>query len=162
MQYFTCIVLFISLSFSAIWHLFGIIMSFPLLHSNVQMKESTIVTADRTFKIELKVFWSLDLQLYDNDSYSSFFYLNSTALETDLRIEREWRGNLQKNLESEKTKITHLQKELHVLRNTKEEYEMLQKQFQQLKAQCEEQEKTLAELGSHLSESVFCFVFIYA
>lgn len=73
-------------------------------------------------------------------------------METDLRIEREWRGNLQKNLESEKTKISHMQKELHQLRQTQMEYEKLSKQFYEMKKQCEEQEKTLAELGSHLSE----------
>jgi len=73
-------------------------------------------------------------------------------LETDLRIEREWRGNLQKNLESEKTKISHLQKEIQQLRHTQAEYEKLQRQFHDVKSQREEQEKTLAELGSHLSE----------
>ena len=73
-------------------------------------------------------------------------------METDLRIEREWRGNLQKNLESEKTKISHLQKEIQQLRHTQAEYEKLQRQFHDVKSQREEQEKTLAELGSHLSE----------
>ena len=32
-------------------------------------------------------------------------------METDLKIEREWRGTLQRNLEQEKEKFTHLQSE---------------------------------------------------
>ena len=32
-----------------------------------------------------------------------------TTLETDLKIEREWRGTLQKNLEQEKEKVAKLQ-----------------------------------------------------
>ncbi|XP_060572580.1 RUN and FYVE domain-containing protein 2-like isoform X3 [Ruditapes philippinarum] len=76
-----------------------------------------------------------------------------TALETDLRIEREWRGNLQKNLEQEKTKTSQLQKELHHYQNLETDHENLQRQFKELQKQCDDHEKTLAELGSHLSES---------
>ncbi|XP_052773317.1 RUN and FYVE domain-containing protein 2-like isoform X1 [Mya arenaria] len=76
-----------------------------------------------------------------------------TALETDLRIEREWRGNLQKNLDTEKAKYTAQQKELQQLRQVEQAHETLQREYRQLQRTCEEQEKTLAELGSHLSES---------
>ncbi|XP_053392921.1 RUN and FYVE domain-containing protein 2-like isoform X2 [Mercenaria mercenaria] len=76
-----------------------------------------------------------------------------TALETDLRIEREWRGNLQKNLEQEKAKTSQLQKELQHYQTLESDHENLQRQFREMQKQCEEQEKTLAELGSHLSES---------
>ena len=74
-----------------------------------------------------------------------------TALETDLRIEREWRANLQKNLEQEKSRISELQTELQRLQQIKSEHEALQLQHRELQVTCEEQEKTLAELGSHLS-----------
>ena len=74
-----------------------------------------------------------------------------TALETDLRIEREWRANLQKNLEQEKLRINELQNDLQQLRQVKSEHEALQLQYRELRTTCEEQEKTLAELGSHLS-----------
>lgn len=37
------------------------------------------------------------------------------TLETDLRIEREWRGSLQKNLEQEKGKTSRLQTEIQHL-----------------------------------------------
>ncbi|WAQ97576.1 RUFY2-like protein [Mya arenaria] len=79
--------------------------------------------------------------------------IGRTALETDLRIEREWRGNLQKNLDTEKAKYTAQQKELQQLRQVEQAHETLQREYRQLQRTCEEQEKTLAELGSHLSES---------
>ncbi|KAK2160757.1 hypothetical protein LSH36_127g09000 [Paralvinella palmiformis] len=60
--------------------------------------------------------------------------MERTALETDLKIEREWRGTLQKNLEQEKEK----------------EYETLQEQHHLMRITCDEQERALAELGSHL------------
>ena len=72
-------------------------------------------------------------------------------METDLRIEREWRANLQKNLEQEKTKTSHLQTEVQQLRQIKSDHENLQEGYKELQKTCEEQEKTLAELGSHLS-----------
>ena len=41
------------------------------------------------------------------------------ALETDLKIEREWRGTLQRNLEQEKAKLTRLQTEVQHLSDVK-------------------------------------------
>lgn len=35
-----------------------------------------------------------------------------TALETDLKIEREWRGTLQKSLEEEREKVSAVQTDL--------------------------------------------------
>ena len=81
-----------------------------------------------------------------------FFFCFRTALETDLRIEREWRGGLQKQIEQEKLKNSELQTEIHQLRQLQSEHEELQKRFMVTQTQCEEHEKTLAELGSHLSE----------
>ena len=79
------------------------------------------------------------------------FLLHRTALETDLRIEREWRANLQKNLEQEKLKLSQLESEIQQLRQVRSECEVLQTRNRELQVMCEEQEKTLAELGSHLS-----------
>ncbi|XP_052266589.1 RUN and FYVE domain-containing protein 2-like isoform X4 [Dreissena polymorpha] len=76
-----------------------------------------------------------------------------TSLETDLRIEREWRANLQKNLDKEKERTSALQREQQQLRRLEAEHATLQAQFQLVKTQCEEQERTLTELGSHLSDS---------
>ncbi|XP_021347524.1 RUN and FYVE domain-containing protein 2-like isoform X4 [Mizuhopecten yessoensis] len=76
-----------------------------------------------------------------------------TALETDLRIEREWRGTLQKTLEQEKETAAQLQAEYTQVKEVEKEYKSLQKMHMGLQQTCEEQERTLAELGSHLSES---------
>ncbi|XP_067673783.1 RUN and FYVE domain-containing protein 2-like isoform X2 [Haliotis asinina] len=77
----------------------------------------------------------------------------STALETDLRIEREWRSTLQHNLEEEKTHGSQLLMELQHMKDLKQEYDSLRHKHEQLTQTCEEQEKALSELGSHLSES---------
>lgn len=76
-----------------------------------------------------------------------------TALETDLRIEREWRGTLQKSLEQEKENAAQIQSELQEYKHLEKDYKQLQEKHIVLQRSCEEQENTLAELGSHLSES---------
>ncbi|XP_046366555.1 RUN and FYVE domain-containing protein 2-like isoform X2 [Haliotis rufescens] len=76
-----------------------------------------------------------------------------TALETDLRIEREWRSTLQHNLEEEKTHGSQLLMELQHMKDLKKEYDGLRQKHEHLSQTCEEQEKALSELGSHLSES---------
>ncbi|XP_076072561.1 RUN and FYVE domain-containing protein 2-like isoform X4 [Mytilus galloprovincialis] len=76
-----------------------------------------------------------------------------TALETDLRIEKEWRATLQKTLEQEKTASTEILTELQQLKHVEKDYTELQKGHLSLQKACEEQERALAELGSHLSES---------
>ena len=42
-----------------------------------------------------------------------------SALETDLKIEREWRGTLQRNLEQEKERVAGLQEETRLLQTTR-------------------------------------------
>lgn len=76
-----------------------------------------------------------------------------TALETDLRIEKEWRATLQKTLEQEKTASAEILTEIQQLKNLDRDYKDLQKGHLSLQRTCEEQERALAELGSHLSES---------
>ncbi|KAI0229450.1 RUN and FYVE domain-containing protein 2 [Lamellibrachia satsuma] len=76
-----------------------------------------------------------------------------SALETDLKIEREWRGTLQRNLEQEKERVAGLQEDMRLLQTTRKEFDQLQTKHIQLQTVCEEQEKALSELGSHLSES---------
>lgn len=85
--------------------------------------------------------------------YYSFWLtlIHRTALETDLRIERDWRISLQKNIEQEKYKIGQLQSEIQQLKQVKSDYESLHKKHRELQVMFEEQEKALAELGSHLS-----------
>ncbi|CAH1794975.1 unnamed protein product, partial [Owenia fusiformis] len=76
-----------------------------------------------------------------------------SALETDLKIEREWRGTLQKNLEQEKEKVAQTHNEIQKMVEVQKNYKELQQQHQRLQQTCHDQESALSELGSHLSES---------
>ncbi|XP_060782289.1 RUN and FYVE domain-containing protein 2 isoform X3 [Neoarius graeffei] len=74
-------------------------------------------------------------------------------LETDLKIEREWRQTLQNDLEREQETTTQLKAEAQRINVLKNEFHRLQDENTQLKGICEEQEKALEELGCKLSES---------
>eukprot|EP00106_Octopus_bimaculoides_P002315 XP_014769757.1 PREDICTED: RUN and FYVE domain-containing protein 2-like isoform X5 [Octopus bimaculoides] len=76
-----------------------------------------------------------------------------SALETDLRIEREWRGTLQKTLEQERHNVTLVQMELQQMKEIQKGYSCLERSHLHLQQTVEEQEVTLAELGTHLSQS---------
>ncbi|XP_062617135.1 RUN and FYVE domain-containing protein 2-like isoform X1 [Saccostrea cucullata] len=76
-----------------------------------------------------------------------------TALETDLKIEREWRGTLQRSLEEEKERVAAIQTDLQKYKQLDKEYAALEHRHKEMQKTCEEQERTLAELGSHLSAS---------
>ncbi|KAJ7381120.1 RUN and FYVE domain-containing protein 1 [Desmophyllum pertusum] len=62
-----------------------------------------------------------------------------TALNTNLKIEREWRTSLQEESVKDKERIGAMQMEL--------------KQLEKLKKNYTDQEKALVEMGSHLSNS---------
>ncbi|XP_050394285.2 RUN and FYVE domain-containing protein 2 isoform X1 [Patella vulgata] len=76
-----------------------------------------------------------------------------SALETDLKIEREWRATLQKTLEAEKEKCSQYHLELQQLKDVKKEYNQLKSQYQSIQEMCQDQERALAELGSQLGDS---------
>ncbi|XP_052825782.1 RUN and FYVE domain-containing protein 2 isoform X6 [Octopus bimaculoides] len=76
-----------------------------------------------------------------------------SALETDLRIEREWRGTLQKTLEQERHNVTLVQMELQQMKEIQKGYSCLERSHLHLQQTVEEQEVTLAELGTHLSQT---------
>ncbi|CAH1246846.1 RUFY2 [Branchiostoma lanceolatum] len=88
----------------------------------------------------------LGKQLVDKDT-------KRAAVETDLKIEREWRTALQQDIEKQKEVIQELQTELQQMEAVKKEFQSLQAAHEQLKQTCEDQEKTLAEMGHKLSES---------
>ncbi|KAK2920318.1 hypothetical protein Q8A73_002522 [Channa argus] len=77
----------------------------------------------------------------------------SQQLETDLKIEREWRQALQNDLDREKDTVAQLSTEALQINGLKKEFHRLQEENIQLKTICEDQEKALEELGSKLSES---------
>lgn len=74
-------------------------------------------------------------------------------LETDLKIERDWRQTLQNELERERETIAQLATEAQQINGLKKEFHRLQDENTQLKGICEEQEHALEELGCKLSES---------
>ncbi|XP_056616928.1 LOW QUALITY PROTEIN: RUN and FYVE domain-containing protein 2 [Triplophysa dalaica] len=76
-----------------------------------------------------------------------------TQLETDLKIEREWRQTLQSELERERETIGQLTTEAQQINGLKKEFHRLQDENSQLKGICEDQEQALEELGCKLSES---------
>uniref|UniRef100_A0A8C7Y0D1 RUN and FYVE domain containing 2 n=1 Tax=Oryzias sinensis TaxID=183150 RepID=A0A8C7Y0D1_9TELE len=75
-------------------------------------------------------------------------------LETDLKIEREWRQTLQNDLHREKDTVAQLGTEALQINGLKKEFHRLQDENIQLKNICEDQEQALEELGSKLSEYV--------
>uniref|UniRef100_T1IKM3 RUN and FYVE domain-containing protein 2 n=1 Tax=Strigamia maritima TaxID=126957 RepID=T1IKM3_STRMM len=76
-----------------------------------------------------------------------------TAIETDLKIEREWRTSLLESVAAEKDKMCDLQVELAKLKVTSDEYEKLKFKYDKLQRTCDEHTQTLEELATHLGES---------
>ncbi|XP_062435948.1 RUN and FYVE domain-containing protein 2 isoform X4 [Rhea pennata] len=74
-------------------------------------------------------------------------------LETDLKIEKEWRQTLEDDLQKEKETISQLRIETQEIINLKKEFLNLQEKNRQLKRVCQDQEAALQELASKLSES---------
>ncbi|NXT13290.1 RUFY2 protein, partial [Prunella fulvescens] len=74
-------------------------------------------------------------------------------LETDLKIEKEWRQALEDDLQKEKETVSHLRTETQEIVTLKKEFLKLQEKNKQLKSICEDQEAALQELASKLSES---------
>ncbi|XP_078006872.1 RUN and FYVE domain-containing protein 2 isoform X2 [Phascolarctos cinereus] len=74
-------------------------------------------------------------------------------LETDLKIEKEWRQTLQEDLQKENDALSHLRNETQQIISLKKEFLSLQNENQQLKKIYQDQEQALQELGSKLSES---------
>ncbi|XP_041921345.1 RUN and FYVE domain-containing protein 2 isoform X4 [Alosa alosa] len=74
-------------------------------------------------------------------------------LETDLKIEREWRQTLQNDLERERDIVAQLSAQALQINGLKKEFHRMHDENRQLKGICEEQEQALEELGCKLSES---------
>lgn len=73
-------------------------------------------------------------------------------LETDLKIEKEWRQTLQEDLQKEKDALFLLRNETQQIISLKKEFLNIQDENQQLKKIYHEQEQALEELGNKLSE----------
>uniref|UniRef100_A0A8C2ZNP5 RUN and FYVE domain containing 2 n=1 Tax=Cyclopterus lumpus TaxID=8103 RepID=A0A8C2ZNP5_CYCLU len=79
-------------------------------------------------------------------------------LETDLKIEREWRQTLQNDLDRERDTVAQLSTEALQINGLKKEFHRLHDENIQLKMICEDQEQALEELGSKLSD--YCVVLL--
>lgn len=74
-------------------------------------------------------------------------------LETDLKIEKEWRQTLQEDLQRESEALCQLRSETRHITSLKKEFLSLQNENRQLKRVSRDQEQALQELGNKLSES---------
>lgn len=75
------------------------------------------------------------------------------SLETDLRIEREWRSQATSSLQAERQRTNDLIREMEALKLERDDLKVKEKELDHLKAACQDQETALSELGVQLSES---------
>uniref|UniRef100_A0A665UAV0 RUN and FYVE domain containing 2 n=1 Tax=Echeneis naucrates TaxID=173247 RepID=A0A665UAV0_ECHNA len=97
-------------------------------------------------QVSMKQEMELAMKLLEKD-------IHEKQLETDLKIEREWRQTLQNDLDRERDTVAQLSTEAMQINGLKKEFHRLQDENIQLKTICEDQEQALEELGSKLSES---------
>ena len=74
------------------------------------------------------------------------------TLETNVAIERQFRETLQSDLEQEQRKVSELQPLVDELEQSKQNFQELDAKYTELKKLYAEQEQTLVDLGSHISE----------
>ncbi|XP_054918065.1 RUN and FYVE domain-containing protein 2-like isoform X2 [Dermacentor andersoni] len=89
---------------------------------------------------------SLGQQLIDKDQKRSL-------LESDLKIEREWRVSLQATVADQQEEAAKLQRGIDAYQQMAQDHERLKVEFSELERKCAEHELTLEELGCQLSES---------
>ncbi|CAF1668430.1 unnamed protein product [Rotaria magnacalcarata] len=81
-----------------------------------------------------------------------------TSIETDLRVEKDFRQRLQQTLTSEKEKVSSLQFDIHELNLIKQEYDSYKKEMSRqqndLQKKFQEQEETIRELALKLEVSI--------
>ncbi|XP_014214299.1 protein RUFY3 isoform X1 [Copidosoma floridanum] len=77
----------------------------------------------------------------------------ASGVERELKVEREWRASLQQTSIGNAEKISQLHQDIDRLKINSEKYKALQEEHYALKEICEEQEKTLEELGVQLSKA---------
>ncbi|GAB6019196.1 hypothetical protein CHUAL_000814 [Chamberlinius hualienensis] len=75
------------------------------------------------------------------------------ALETDLKIEKEWRASMQGSQEVDRERICRMQSEIGQLKIVEKDYHTLRSRHEKLERTCAEHEETLRDLAQHLGES---------
>ncbi|XP_037084388.1 RUN and FYVE domain-containing protein 2-like [Pollicipes pollicipes] len=76
-----------------------------------------------------------------------------SKVSSDLKIEREWRESLQAGMVEDREKLATLQRTNDQLSRKLEDQETTDVEMERLRVRCQEHERTLEELGHHLSES---------
>jgi len=74
-------------------------------------------------------------------------------LESDLKIEREWRERLQESIVHDRETISNLRQDNEFLKHVSSDYDNLRQDNERLREQVKEGEKTMEELGLQLSSS---------
>ena len=99
---------------------------------------------------------SLTTSKAENASLSSKVHESEGKLfevESDLKIEREWRERLQEGSVHDRESIDHLKQEVEFLKTVASDYDNLRQDNVRLREQVRESEGTLEELGQQLSWS---------
>uniref|UniRef100_A0A4W4EF68 RUN and FYVE domain containing 2 n=1 Tax=Electrophorus electricus TaxID=8005 RepID=A0A4W4EF68_ELEEL len=137
-------------------------LAMKLLEKDIHEKQDTLIglrqQLDEVKAINVEMYQKMQVSSlperiplnYMSELLSVFFRFQ---LETDLKIEREWRQTLQNDLERERETVSQLKAEAQQINALKKEFHRLQDENTQLKGICEEQEQALEELGCKLSES---------
>jgi len=74
-------------------------------------------------------------------------------LESDLKIEREWRERLQESIVHDRETISNLRQDNEFLKHVSSDYDNLRQDNERLREQVKDGEKTMEELGQQLSSS---------
>ncbi|XP_038629954.1 RUN and FYVE domain-containing protein 2, partial [Scyliorhinus canicula] len=109
--------------------------------------QNTVTKGSDKFKHELEIkMESLQREMEQKER-------QLVQLETDLKIEKEWRLALQNDFQRERETTSELRAQTLQLSTLKKEFLRLQDENGQLQTICDEQEQALQELGYKLSES---------
>ncbi|CAN8019922.1 unnamed protein product [Ixodes persulcatus] len=116
------------------------------LTSGLKDADAKIHTVERQRQAFEETTRSLGQQLVDRDQKRSL-------LESDLKIEREWRVSLQATVAEQQDQASKLQQGIESFQQMAQEHEKLKVEFSEMERKCAEHELTLEELGCQLSES---------
>ncbi|CAM1312891.1 RUFY1 (predicted) [Pycnogonum litorale] len=114
--------------------------------SQIKELQSKLKDAEKIKQSSEEMTRNLGLQLADRDKKRS-------VLESDLKIEREWRTSLQDSVITEKEKQAEYREEVERLKKYISDYDEMVTRNRYLSTRCAEHEQTLEELGGQLCKS---------
>lgn len=112
----------------------------------LQQLDDKFVETDKSFSGSKLQNAELKLRVAESESKIS-------ELESDIKIERQWRERLQESNVEDKELISNLKEDNEFLKQISSDYDNLRKDNDRLKEQLREGEQTLEELGQQLSWS---------